>query len=390
MGEKHKSTADEASNLASAAALAYEVAFFPSPADRRIVEEATGADLDASVVDAIILTENVRHARSMAGASTREERMRRLNIVDENGNVRLCGLLAAGTYPQQFFPRFAVDVVVYPGTRKGTTGSVRYLDRSICEGPLHEVIDDATVTTARNLRTAGIVESVARIDEPEIPIAAIREAITNAVVHRDYSDFYAGQAVCVDVFSDRVVVQNPGGLWGGKTLENLGDGMSRCRNGALMRIAQSLPNTSSYGSPAEGAGTGIPLMTSEMAAAGLKPPVFEAGIDSFSVTLYRPGQLVDGDFEVVEQGREASIFAEGEAPSGTAVKSEVEYAVIDLLKAESPLGIRDIAEGIDVPIWTARRYVRKLIEKKAIAPTASATSRNRRYRLIEPQSAAAK
>lgn len=385
MNGSFKRIDDKDVKLSTSEIYALQTAFVPSPADREIVTNATESDLDPAIVDSILLAESVRHARSMARAASREERMQRLNIVDARGDVLLCGLLAAGTYPQQFFPRFMVDVAVYPGTKKGTGGSVRYLDRVVCEGPLHQVIDDASVATARNLRTAGVVETVARVDEPEIPHVVIREAIANAVVHRDYSTAHHGRAVTVDVFTDRVVVQSPGGLWGGKTLANIGDGVSRCRNGALMRIAQSLPSTPGFGPPSEGAGTGIPLMVSEMAAAGLAKPLFEADFDSFRVTLFRPGFPLQADQAVSSEAREregddAIVYFDRTAEDAPE-RSEIEYAVIDLLENESPLSIREIAEGVGVPLWTARRCVRRLIDRNDVAATAAATSRNRRYRL---------
>ncbi|MBK9102948.1 MAG: hypothetical protein IPM90_16120 [Austwickia sp.] len=64
----------------------------------------------------------------------------------------------------------------------------------------------------------------------------LREAIANAVVHREYHELFRGEPVTVDVYPDRVVVANPGGLWGGKTEENLDDGTSRCRNQTLMQL----------------------------------------------------------------------------------------------------------------------------------------------------------
>ena len=350
--------------------------FVPSPADRTTVENATEADLDQAVVDAILSAESLKRAHSMTGAATREEKMQRLNIVDGNGGVRLAGLLAAGTYPQQFFPRFVVDVVAYPGVEKGIGGAVRYLDRVICEGPLHEQIDSATAAVMKNLRTAGIVEGVGRIDVPEIPASVVREAVANAVVHRDYGEALSGMAVTVDVFDDRVVVTNPGGLWGGKTLENIADGVSRCRNGALMRLAQAIP--SAAGSPAEGAGTGVPLMTSEMRAAGLADPVFKADIGTFRVTLYRPGFPNEG-----AQARHTVAAKKAPAEKSALRGAQVEYAVMQLLEEESaPLGIQEIADRIGVAIWTARRSVRSLVNKGVVTPTASATSRNRRYQLV--------
>ena len=202
---------------------ALQSTFVPSEAEHEIVQGADASDLDEDVVDAILVNESLHHPRSLKGADSREERMRRLNMIDEDGGVKLAGLLAAGYFPQQFFPRFCVDVIAFPGLGKGAAGSVHYLDRVTCEGPLHAVIDDATAAVMRNLRTAGIVVGIGREDVPEIPRAVVREAIANAVVHRDYDARFSGQFVSVELYDDRIEVTSPGGLWGGKTLENIDD-----------------------------------------------------------------------------------------------------------------------------------------------------------------------
>lgn len=68
------------------------------------------------------------------------------------------------------------------------------------------------------------------VDEPEIPEIVLREAISNAVMHRDYSAAARGMQVHVDVYPDRVEVINPGGLWRGLTVEQLYEARSESRN----------------------------------------------------------------------------------------------------------------------------------------------------------------
>lgn len=57
-------------------------------------------------------------------------------------------------------------------------------------------------------------QGVSRVDSLEIPEEVLREAIANAVIHREYGDRFCGQSIAVDVFDDRVEVTNPGGLYG--------------------------------------------------------------------------------------------------------------------------------------------------------------------------------
>lgn len=190
--------------------------------------------------------------------------------------------------PSSFYPRLVVDVAVHAGTEKGASGALRFRDRIICEGTLGEMVVDAVAATAKNLRRRSVVVGAGRIDELEIPEEVIREAVANALIHRDYSPRYDGQAVSVDIFDDRIEILNPGGLYGTKTQLNLADGSSCCRNATLMRLMSLVPLPDGAGSPAEGNGSGIPMMLRECRERRLPEPEFCPLLDSFKVILYRP------------------------------------------------------------------------------------------------------
>ena len=61
------------------------------------------------------------------------------------------------------------------------------------------------------------------MDIPEYPQAALREAIANAVAHRDYSSYVRGSYIQIRMFADRLEIQSPGGLFGNVTVENLNE-----------------------------------------------------------------------------------------------------------------------------------------------------------------------
>ena len=73
------------------------------------------------------------------------------------------------------------------------------------------MISDAVAAVAKNLRRTSTVQGVSRVDSLEIPEEVLREAIANAVIHREYGDRFCGQSIAVDVFDDRIEVTNPGG-----------------------------------------------------------------------------------------------------------------------------------------------------------------------------------
>lgn len=203
-------------------------ALTPSSADRMVVPEADVSDLNAEAVDRVLAEH--RNSKALRGTDTRLERMTRLNMVNKVGEVRLAGLLAAGQYPQQYYPKLIIDVVAHPGVEKSAVEGPRFVDRVQCDGNMPEAIEQAVEAIAKNLRAPTFVVGVGARTDSEIPKEVLREVVANAVVHREYDAQFLGESVTVDIYPDRVEVSNPGGLWGGVTLATIGSGVSCCRN----------------------------------------------------------------------------------------------------------------------------------------------------------------
>lgn len=322
----------------------------PSIDDREVVPGATPDDLNDDVVDQIIAMARMLNSKAVRGTSDRASIMRRLNITDGGDGVLMAGLLVAGDYPQMFFPKLVVDVATYPDTAKSAPGKPRFIDRRICEGSLSEVMADAMAAIERNLRTYSIVDGVGRHDEQEIPRDVLREAVANALVHREYNAAFTGQAVSVEIYPDRVVIKSPGGLWGGKTIDNLADGDSICRNATLMKLMRFVSLPGEVGSPAEGNGTGIELMLREMASKSLPAPEFEAGIDSFSVTLGR-------------HGTEIAEFQSWLAHIGCAELPQIERATLLTVKRSGPKTVRELHEQLSCDSDDVRAALVNLVQR---------------------------
>ena len=322
----------------------------PSIDDREVVPGATPDDLNDDVVDQIIAMARMLNSKAVRGTSDRASIMRRLNITDGGDGVLMAGLLVAGDYPQMFFPKLVVDVATYPATAKSAPGKPRFIDRRICEGSLSEVMADAMAAIERNLRTYSIVDGVGRHDEQEIPRDVLREAVANALVHREYNAAFTGQAVSVEIYPDRVVIKSPGGLWGGKTIDNLADGDSICRNATLMKLMRFVSLPGEVGSPAEGNGTGIELMLREMASKSLPAPEFEAGIDSFSVTLGR-------------HGTEIAEFQSWLAHIGCAELPQIERATLLTVKRSGPKTVRELHEQLSCDSDDVRAALVNLVQR---------------------------
>ena len=111
-----------------------------------------------------------------------------------------------------------------------------------------------------------------RADKNEYPIKAVREAILNALVHRDYS------IIRIEMYRDRMEITNSGGLYGKITIDALGKVHPETRNAALANMLELLNIT-------ENRYSGIPTMRMEFLNAGLPVPVFSVRHGEFKVIM---------------------------------------------------------------------------------------------------------
>lgn len=250
--------------------------------DNEIVKEATLDDLDDRLVEGYL--QRLRRSRPRAGFlyGSREKILSRLHAIgSDSGALRptLSGLLMFGKYPQEFFPQLMVTFVQYYGTTEDekTPQGARFLDNQRFEGPITEMIEAAQIYIAGAMRKSTLIEGMFSREILEYPQEAFREALANAVAHRDYSQYVRGSYIQIRMFADRLEVQSPGGLFGNVTVENLDEEHST-RNARLMRMMEDMQIV-------ENRGSGIRAIFQAMREANLEPPKFDDRRSSFKVTL---------------------------------------------------------------------------------------------------------
>ena len=165
----------------------------------------------------------------------------------------------------------------------GTTRSANPLDHQRVRKPLPDAIDAIVAFVRKNTRHPLRVVGLRRIEIDEYPEAALREALVNALAHRDYEDF--GRKVTVDVFRDRIEIVSPGNLAGNLSLNKLREGKARSRS-RNPGTAQGLV----FLGRMEERGTGIQRMRDVMLDHGLEKPDISIIDDEVVVTLYGPGE----------------------------------------------------------------------------------------------------
>lgn len=101
--------------------------------------------------------------------------------------------MCLGDYPQQVYPNLCMTAVAVAGTEiTQAEDGTRFLDSKRLEGTVDQIIEDAMAFVRRNTRTKVVVEEGRRRDIPEYPENAVREVVTNSLMHRDYGPYSDG------------------------------------------------------------------------------------------------------------------------------------------------------------------------------------------------------
>ena len=148
------------------------------------------------------------------------------------------------------------------------------------------------------MRRRSTVAGAGRTDVWEYPEAALREAIVNALVHRDLSGPSRGTQVQIEMYPNRLLVKNPGGLYGPvSVLQLTEEGTSSSRNSFLLKILEDVSLPGENRTVCENRGSGIRTMVEALRHAGMTPPRFDDKISSFGVTFPNHALLNDETVE---------------------------------------------------------------------------------------------
>ncbi len=308
----------------------------------RVIERATPDDFNKDMLNGYFSKLRLEKPQL---AKHKEEKIMQLQGITADGKPTVAGLMLFSDYPQAFFPQMSITAMVVNGTEVGTLGQTgeRFIDNKRLEGTIPQMLEDALIFVRRNIKNAVIIdENGKRTDKPEYPVVAVREIILNALIHRDYSIHTEDSPIRVIIYSDRLVVENPGGLYGRLTVNDLGKMPADTRNPFIAGNLEVILNT-------ENRFSGIPTIYEEMKNAGLKPPVFESFRGNFKVTLYNEKQTAN----------ERSVDDGG----------SIEEKILQFCK--TPKSKEEIADMLDVKTvyYVTNKYLQPLIEDGRLAMT---------------------
>ena len=223
----------------------------------------------------------VKQERKNLANNVSNDEILELMGVTANGIPTVAGIMTFSIYPQAYFPQLCITAVVVPGTEIGVLGEdgERFIDNERITGAIPEMLEAAVDFVRRNSRTKTIIgEDGQRRDKPEYPVKAVREAILNALVHRDYSVHTENLPIRIEMYRDRMEIISCGGLYGKITIDSLGKVRPETRNAALANMLELLDIT-------ENRYSGIPTIRTEFRNAGLPAPIFSVRHGEFSVVF---------------------------------------------------------------------------------------------------------
>lgn len=249
--------------------------------------------------------------------------------------------------------RSEVRVMVYRGRviEPGATPNMRKPPRTL-RGPLLRLIDD-TVRVVLDEMAAGVDLASSGFKGRHVyPERVVKEAIVNAVIHRDYR---LNRDILIRVFDDRLEVDSPGALPGSITPANIATAGSKARNPLIVRTLRDFPVPPNFD-----LNEGVPMMFAEMAAAHRYPPIYreatDAAIPGVTVTLLnheRPSVWDEVSFWLDKQGEIANADL-------------CRIAGLDTLKASKVLRLW-VDQGVLEPL--PNRGKRNMAYRKPLVPT---------------------
>ena len=199
----------------------------------------------------------------------------------KDGVPTLTAILCFSKYPQAVYPQLCITAVLVPGFSMGDINAEgeRFLANKKIEGTIPQITEAAVSFVAMNMREKVAVIDGKRVDSPEYPLTAVREAVLNSLVHRDYSPYTEGMPVRIEMYKDRLEIVNAGGLYGAVSIDELGRIQADTRNKTLISVLETIHAV-------ENRYSGIPTIRKQCRDAGLPPPIFSSDRGMFKVIMY--------------------------------------------------------------------------------------------------------
>lgn len=260
-----------------------------------------------------------------ANIKLEHSQMRTFNIIDEDGLYTNLGLLLSEQCPH------TIKAAVFEGSTKEI-----FKDRFEFSGSLLKQMKDVYSFLNRYNRTNSEITGLKRTDTREYPEIALREALLNSIVHKEYS--YSSSTL-ISVFDDKIEIVTIGGLTKGLNEDDIMLGVSILRNRNLANIFYRLKLIEAYG-------TGIPKIIESYNEYNVKPKI-EISSNAFKITL--PNTLKEKSISKLEKNL-----------------SDKEYLIVNMLKENEYIKRTDIEKNLSISSSMAIKLLRNMVDNSII------------------------
>ena len=260
-----------------------------------------------------------------ANIKLEHSQMRTFNIIDEDGLYTNLGLLLSEQCPH------TIKAAVFEGSTKEI-----FKDRFEFSGSLLKQMKDVYSFLNRYNRTNSEITGLKRTDTREYPEIALREALLNSIVHKEYS--YSSSTL-ISVFDDKIEIVTIGGLTKGLSEDDIMLGVSILRNRNLANIFYRLKLIEAYG-------TGIPKIIESYNEYNVKPKI-EISSNAFKITL--PNTLKEKSISKLEKNL-----------------SDKEYLIVNMLKENEYIKRTDIEKNLSISSSMAIKLLRNMVDNSII------------------------
>lgn len=223
------------------------------------------------------------------------------------------------------------------------TKRVHFIDRKFFDGPVHEQLENAQRFLLQYLKLGAEIQGLRRKDLHELPLAALREVLANAVIHRNY---LVHGYIQVSVFDDRVEISSPGSLYAHLTKQQMLNGDSRLRNPLLAAVFMRMGIVEQWG-------TGIQRVFEICEAAHVPGPSYAVVGDTVVATFLRPEKKAL--LEMIKQSKESL-----KSKKKINTRSADEDALISYIKKNGKATKNQMAQDLNVKPERIHYLLRRL------------------------------
>ncbi len=328
------------------------------PADREMILELERQRYNISFDEQIspgcgekdlALTELKADFKRFTGRTLNKNDLLTLKFLKENNGkiaATFGGLMLAGK--DEVFEQARIKCARF----KGNDVKI-FIDQKEFAGPLYRQVENAMIFAHTHIALRGVVKGVQRIDRYEVPLEAVREAIVNAVVHRDYS--ISGADIKFAIFDDRIEITSPGQLPRSLELNEIASGRSEIRNKVIARFFREIKFIEQWG-------TGIIKMIGYCRDSGLKDPEIKENGMFLKVILYKSKNAGSGTAVVRKGGQKRwseIVVRKGGQKSGPALNGRSDK-IVALMTDDPYITRKELSAELGINESAVQKYIIKL------------------------------